>query len=290
MCDPYDHGIPKYSTAQDIYDALCKLVQTEEMNILREIGADVSWDNQTYYYTERGFKLKEEFEKLSDSLDKIWLLDLAINQMQMDKDEIHSDEIHSLVYDALYNDDLAKRIGFKKIFVEHMLLGYDKYYAQIAEKYLEEINELDRFDRYSMMQAFARATKETAIGTLLYTISPYPNFAYHLSEKVRNLRMEKETRLIAECRAHLAAYDDFIFGLRINQSLYEQQEQSYRNKIVELQAAYNEKIKYLYIVADRAGVLPALNAELKRLEIGDMSGGKEIESSKEPVCENGRYS
>lgn len=260
MNDPYDNGTPKYSTTQDIYDALCELVQTEEMSILGGIGADVSWDNQTYYYTEKGNKLKEEFEKLSDYGRKMWLMDLAINQMDCD-------EIHGLVYNALINDDLAKRIGFKKLFIEHLLRDYDKYYAEIAEKFLDELGELDRFDSCSMMQAFRRATKETAIETLLYGVSTYPNFAYYLSEKVRNLRMEKETRLIAECRAHLTAYDDFIFGLCVNQALHEQQEHMYRNKVAELQAAYDEKLKTLLMVADRAGLMSALTAEVQRLEM-----------------------
>ena len=39
MNDPYDSGIPKYMTAQDIYDALCELVQSEEQDILSQIGA-----------------------------------------------------------------------------------------------------------------------------------------------------------------------------------------------------------------------------------------------------------
>ena len=73
--------------------------------------------------------------------------------------------------------------------------------------------------------------------------------------------------MIAECRAHLTAYDDFIFGLRVNQALHEQQEQMYRQKVAELQAACHDKIRQLLMAADRAGVLPVLAAELQRLEI-----------------------
>lgn len=256
MCDPYDNGTPKYSTAHDIYYALCELIQTEEMNILTEIGADVSWDNQTYYYTEKGNKLKDKFEEISDYGNKIWLLDLAIKQTDRC-------EIHGIIYDALCNEDLAKRIGFKKLFLEHMLRGYDKYYAKITEAYLDELGELNRFDSYTMMITFNKVLEANGIPS--YGAS-YQDFAYSLSNKIENLRLTEETKLIAECRAHLTAYDDFIFGLRVNQALHEQQEHMYECRVAELQAAYNEKIKVLFSVADRAGLLSALNAELKQIE------------------------
>jgi hypothetical protein len=250
--DPYDNGIPKYSTAQDIYDALCELVQTEEMNILSEIGADVSWENQGYYYTDKGNTLKEKFEQLSDCGDKMWLMNLAI--MQIDQTEIHD-----LVYESLINSDLAKRIGFKKLFVEHMLNDRVYLYDAVVELYEAELQELNRFDNYEMLCAFNRAMD--ANGTPLYGITPYPIFANRLAEKVHNLQLAQETKLITECRAHLTAYDDFIFGLRVNQALHERQEQMYKQKVAELQAAYDEKLKLLLVAADRAGLLPILIAE-----------------------------
>lgn len=258
MNDPYDNGgTPKYSTAQDIYDALCELVNTEEMSILSEIGIDVSWENQTYYYTDKGMKLKENFERMSEYDDKMWLMDLTI--MQMDESEIHG-----LVYKALINTDLAKRIGFKKLFVEKMLSGNGKKYAKITDDFVDELGELDYFDSYSMMRAFNKVTEANDIH--LYGVSPYPEFAYYLVDKVRNLQLKEETKLIAECRAHLTAYDDFIFGLRANQALHEQQERMYGQRVAELQTAYNEKLKYLFMVADRAGLLPELTTELQKSE------------------------
>ena len=115
-----------------------------------------------------------------------------------------------------------------------------------------------------MIGAFNKAME--ANGTPVYGISPYPTFAYRLAEKVRKLQLTDETKLIAECRAHLTAYDDFIFGLRVNQALHERQEQMYQQKVAALQAAYDEKLKQVFIAADRAGLLPALTAELQRLE------------------------
>lgn len=53
--DPYDTGTPKYSTSKNIYDSLCALVDTEEMVILSEMGADVSYENQTYY-SNKGYR------------------------------------------------------------------------------------------------------------------------------------------------------------------------------------------------------------------------------------------
>jgi hypothetical protein len=260
MYDPYDNGIPKYSTAQDIYDALCELVRTEEMCILSEIGVDVSYENQGYYYTDKGSTLKEGFERLSAYGDKMWLMDLAV--MQVDQTEIHD-----LVYESLINSDLAKRIGFKKLFIERMLNDRVYLYDTVVELYETELQELNRFDNYGMIGAFNKAME--ANGTPVYGITPYPTFAYHLAEKVRKLQLAEETKLITECRAHLTAYDDFIFGLRVNQALHERQEQMYKQKVAELQAAYEEKLKHLLIAADRAGLLPELTTELQRFEIND---------------------
>ena len=78
MSDPYEIGVPKYSSAYSIQDALYELTMTEEMSILSEMFADVSYDNQGYYYTDKGCVLKEKFEEMSDYDDKMWLMDLAI--------------------------------------------------------------------------------------------------------------------------------------------------------------------------------------------------------------------
>lgn len=258
MHDPYENGTPKYSTAQDIYDAICELVQTEEMNILSEIGADVSWENQTYYYTDKGNVLKEKFEELSEYGEKMWLINLAITQM----DQL---EIHNLVYESVVNSDLAKRIGFKKMFIEYMLSDRMYLYDAVIELYGAELQELDRFDRHEMISAFNRAME--ANGMPVYGITPYPIFAHRLSEKVRKLQLIEETKLIMECRSHLTAYDDFIFGLRVNQALHEQQEQSYKHKVAELQSSYNKKLNCLLIAAEKAGLIPVLTAELQRIEI-----------------------
>lgn len=204
--------------------------------------------------TEKGNKLRETFDELTDYGDKMWLMDLAV--MQIDKTEIHD-----LVYEALSNPDLAKRIGFKKLFIEHMLGGnaYKHDYDEIAEEYEAELRELNRFDEWEMSKAFDNVMD--ARGMQL-RVRRYPYFARYLVEKVQGLKLTGEVALIAECRAHLTAYDDFIFGLRVNQALHERQEQTYKQQMAALQAAYDEKLKLLLLAAERVGLFPALQREI----------------------------
>ncbi len=251
--DLFDTGIPKYSSALDIYDALCELTQTEEMGILSEMFSDVSYDGQGYYYTDKGSVLKDKFEEMSDYGNKMWIMDLAVWQ-------IDQAEIHGLVWDALNNSDMARRLGFKKLFIDKMLGGDKSKYDKVAEDYLTELNKLDHFSNYEMIKAFDRVMQ--ARGEVIYT-TPYPNFAYSLLEKARNLNFSKEIEIIVECRALLTSYDDFMLGLRINQTLYTSLEGHYKNKVLQLQASYEEKIKQLLQIAEKQGV--ALTLELVKM-------------------------
>lgn len=176
--DPFEAGIPKI-TASSIYDALCELVQTEEMSILSEMFADVSYDGQTYYYTDKGATLKEEFEKLSEHGDKMWIMDLAV--LQVDKSEIHD-----LVYEALKNSDLAKRLGFKKLFIDKMLGGDKSEYNEIAEDYAAELEELDRF---------ATGGAEMNLATLIVAIEVKRREMYDARPEDR-LRVSQELDLL----------------------------------------------------------------------------------------------
>jgi len=255
MNDPFETGTPKYSTASSIYDALCDLVQTEEMSILSEMFADVSYDSQGYYYTDKGSTLKEKFEELSDYSNKMWLMDLAV--LQIDRAEIHD-----LVYEALVNSDLAKRLGFKKLFIDKMLGGDKSEYTEITEEYAVELGELDRFDNWEMIKAFSKVMQ--ARGKTI-NITPYPSFCYALYEKANGLKLQEETRLIAECRALLTSYDDFMLGLRMNQALYKQLERQYNDKVLQLQASYEEKVKHLLLIAERQGINLSPLEDLKML-------------------------
>ena len=255
MNDPFETGIPKYAAAPSIYDALCEMVQTEEMGILSEMVADVSCDNQGYYYTDKGSILKEKFEELSDYGNKMWLMDLAVWQ-------IDQTEIHDLVYQVLVNSDLAKRLGFKKLFIDKMLGGDKSEYDEITEEYIAELGELNRFDNWEMIKAFNRVMQ--ARGKTMY-VTPYPSFCYALCEKAKGLKLQEETRLIAECRALLTSYDDFMLGLRMNQALYERLERQYNAKVLQLQASYEEKVRQLFLIAEKQAVILAPIEALKML-------------------------
>lgn len=242
--DPYDCGIPKYSTAQAIYDGLCELVNTEEMGILGEMFSDVSWDGQDYYYTEKGYTLKEQFEELSGYGEKMWIMDLAV--WQIDKGDVHD-----FVYQALCNEDMAKRLGFKKLFVKYLLYGNGRDYDQIAEEFLNELQELNRFDYYQMVTTFAQVMANRGHTG---STTPYPAFCQALYEKCSNLRLPKETQIVAESRALLTSYDDFMYGLRMNQALNDALERQYQNKVAQLEAAYKEKVQQLYLLAAANGI------------------------------------
>ena len=79
------------------------------------------------------------------------------------------------------------------------------------------------------------------------------------------LKLDKECQLIVECRSLLTSYDDFMLGLKMNQTLYEAQEKSYQQKVAALQEGFDQKLKLLMLAADRAGLIPALTAEMKKL-------------------------
>ena len=251
--DPFDNGTPKYATAQSIYDGLCELVQTEEMSILSEMFQDVSYENQEYYYTFHGSRLKEQFENMTDYCENMWIMELAIFQ-------IDRTELHDFVWEALHNDDLNKRISFKKLFIEQLLHGNRTQYESVKEAYIHELEDLDRFDYDEMSQAFNRAMQ--VCGQKIYD-NPYPRFCRSLYEKISNLRLQKETQLIAECRALLTSYDDFLFGLRANQHLYEQLERQYHNKVLQLQADYAEKLEQLTAAARQQGVTLKISEDLE---------------------------
>lgn len=244
MNDPYDTSTPKYSTAQSIYDALCELTTTEEMSILSEMFSDVSYEGQDYYYTDKGYLLKERFEECSDYGNKMWFLDLAIWQLDQT-------EIHDTIWEALHNPDLAKRLGFKKLFIEKMLRGDKSLYDQIIEEYAAELSDCNRFDNWEMIKAFSRVLQARGYSVIE---TPYPTFAYYVCEKARNLHLSKETQLITECRALLTSYDDFILGMRMNQALHDGLEQLHSRKMAELQAAYNQKVKQLLMYAESLGI------------------------------------
>lgn len=252
--DPFDTGTPKYSSAQDIYDALQNMSTGEEIGILGDMFADVSWEGQDYYYTDNGSKLVMRWKNITDYGDKMWLMDVAVWQLG-------DEDANDWIYQILCNDDLAKRIGFKKIFVDTVLGGMSNQYKAATEAYEIELQDLDRFDYYGNMKALGSALE--SIGYNIYN-NPYSKLCSAVYDKLKGLRLDTERQLIVESRAMLTGYDDFMFGLRSNQALYETQEKMYQSKVAQLQERYENAKRLLLSMAQEQGVVLKLpNATLQ---------------------------
>ena len=244
--DPFDNSTPKYSSAQDIYDALREMATGEEIGILSDMFADVSWEGQDYYYTDNGSKLVEQWNEIIDyGGDKMWLMDVAVWQLS-------NEDANDWIYQILCNDDLAKRIGFKKIFVDTVLGGMSNQYKAAADAFEEELQDLDRFDYYGNMKALGSALE--SIGYNIYN-NPYSKLCSAVYDKLKGLRLDTERQLIVESRAMLTGYDDFMFGLRSNQALYTEQEKMYQNKVAQLQERYENAKRLLLSMAQEQGVV-----------------------------------
>ena len=232
MTDPYDTGTPKYSSANDIYEGLQTLAESEEMTLLSTIAEDVSWDNQDYIYYDKGYKLLQKFEKLTNRGDELWRVDLAVARI----DGIDSND---WVYECLYNDDVAKRLGFKKIFVDKILDGNAKKYNAVATSFFERISELNRFEYGPMGVCLKEALDDNNIPAPFG--SNYGDLGRALYDKIQGLRIDDEIAIVHEARALLTSYDDFIFGLRVNEQLYKAQEEQFNIIKARLEAEFKQK-------------------------------------------------
>ena len=244
--DIYDTGTPKYQSATDIYDALGKMASGEEIGILSEMFADVSWENQDYYYADNGNKLHERWDAVTEYGDKMWLMDIAAWQL-LDEDA------NDWVFEALINDNLAKRIGFRKIFIDTVLCGVQSKFRDTAEAFEECLRELNRFGFHENTEALYSALNgEVDFG---FVRSRYGDLCSAIYKKLKGIRLDSEKQLIVESRALLTAYDDFMFGLKSNQYLYNQQERMYRVKVAELQAKYDDVVRQLLAAAQMQGIV-----------------------------------
>lgn len=249
MDDIFDNGAPKYQSPQDIFDALQNMATGEEIGILSEMFGDVSWENQDYYYTDNGSKLVERWEEMTDNGNNMWLMDVAAWQLG-------DDDANDWIYQILCNDDLAKRIGFKKLFIDTVLDGMSDYYKSVVDAFMEELQELDRFDYCDNMDALITAMTSAAWP---YTVNryrnPYSKFVSTVYDKLKGLRLDAEKQLVAESRAMLTAYDDFLYGLKANQYLYNQQETAYQTRLAELKANYTRALRAIVDAATAQGVV-----------------------------------
>lgn len=242
--DPFDNGTPKYHSATDIYDALCQMESGEEIGILSDMFSDVSWEGQDYYYTDNAAKLVERWEKITDYGDKMWLMDVAVWQLS-------NEDANEWMYQILCNDDLAKRIGFKKLFTENVLGGTTSQYKAASEAFQEELQEFDRNDFFDNSRALANVFPDVAWDVVRYRYGSLCSAVYN---KLKGLRLDAEKQLIVESRAMLTGYDDFMFGLRANQALYQEQERAYQSKVARLQADYDAAKRLLLSMAQKQGL------------------------------------
>jgi hypothetical protein len=243
--DPFDSGTPKYSSPQDIYDALQEMAYGEESGILSEMFENVSWEGQDYYYTDNAAKLVERWGTLTNGCDMMWLMDVAAWQLT-------DGDANDFVYEALINEDLAKRIGFKKIFVDTVLGGSSALYAKVAEEYEYNLQELNYFDFANNSGALLDALRVCGFSVYL---NPYGKLCTAVYKKLRGLKLDDERQLIVESRAMLTSYDDFMFGLKANKVLYDEQEQQFRQKVAQLEADYEKAKLFLLSVAQEQGVM-----------------------------------
>lgn len=256
MEDIFDNGTPKYQSPQDIYDAVQAMASGEEIGILSEIFSDVSWENQDYYYTDAGTKLQERWETMTEYGDKMWPMDVAAWQME-------EDDANEWMYQILCNEDMAKRIGWKKLFTDTVLAGMKSNYDKVAEEFEYNLQELNR-NSFMENSAALKAALESVGCTVIR--NPYSDLCRAVYKKLRGMKLEDEKQLIVESRSMLTAYDDFMFGLRSNQALYSQQEIMYQKRVAQLKENYENAVQMLLNEAQVQGVVFSLPAERMKLE------------------------
>jgi hypothetical protein len=221
----------------------------EEIGILSNMFSDVSWEGQDYYYTDNGSKLVERWEKTTDCGNKMWLMDVAVWQLS-------DEDANDWIYQILCNDDLAKRIGFKKIFIETALDGEASQYKDAAEAFEESLGDADRNDFYANSRALETVLPSVAWDVVRYRYNKLCSAVY---SKLKGMKLDAERQLIVESRAMLTGYDDFMFGLRSNQALYEAQEKMYQSKVALLQEKYETAKRLLISMAREQGVVLQLS-------------------------------
>ena len=255
MEDIFDAGKPKYQAPEEIYDAICTMASGEEIGILSDMFGDVSWEGQEYYYTDAGQKLQERIEAITDGGYDFLKMQLAAAQM----DGIDTND---WIGRALINDDLSKRLGFKKLFTDCVLGGYTGL-DTVQERFRDAVSQLDRYDYMAMQTALAQALYDSGLPNWNAGIK-YNDLCRSVYGKIERMKLGEERALITESRAMLTAYDDFMYGLRSNQRLFEYQEQAYKNKVAQLEANNKQIIAFLLQSAKEQGVVLTLPQEITK--------------------------
>jgi hypothetical protein len=273
VIDIFDNGTPKYQSPHAIYDGLNELEQSEEINILSEMFPDVSYERQGYYYQDEGSRLKEKFEQITDFCNIMWLMEVALWQMSGKTEYGYTSypEVHDLVFEVLINSDFAKRIGFKKMFVDDMLLGENTHYKSIIEEFESEVRELNRFDFNSIGTAFHKIMVERNMLRFNEGFGVrYRDLCNHFYKKLQRVDARVEAAIITECRSLLTSYDDFIRGLRVNQELYNGLERAFGERRAALTAEHERLVKLVLSIANKHGLTDEIGAEIKQVTMQDI--------------------
>jgi len=244
--DIFDSRIPKYYTAEAIYEGLEQLTNTEEMQILTDIMGecwDVTNEQQQFYYTDLGNRLKERFEWHNNQFGgDMWIINLAVRFIDAsDKYESYYSEftIHETIYEALsyINGELAKMLGIAKE-IQGLLCSQKKQVEKIADDWFEKAKELRVFSFTEMTRTLIETLRENDVAfTNAYNI--YNSICNKALERLRKQKgLESVIQVVIESRALLNSYDDFILGMRANQALYEKQESAYKKRVNMLESQY----------------------------------------------------
>jgi hypothetical protein len=228
--------------------------------------SDVSWEGQDYYYTDNGNKLVERWEEMTDCGGKMWLMDVAAWQLS-------DEDANEWIYQILCNEDLAKRIGFKKLFIETVLVGMASQYKDTSEAFEAELGDMNRNEFYDNSRALAAVFPSVAWDVIRYRYSQLASAVYN---KLKGLKLDAERQLIVESRAMLTGYDDFMFGLRANQALFEEQEKRFQSKVAMLQEKYESAVQLLVSMAQAQGVALQLPDARLLLAAPDAGGESQL--------------
>jgi hypothetical protein len=231
--------------------------------------ADVSYDNQDYYYVDKAQAFVNRFHDLEE-----WRIDFAALQHYLIQVYVNYTgfgesapflEISDVVYECLNNTDAEKLLGFKKIIVDKVLRGDKNLYNEFCELWRDDLASQNRFDFSVMCGTLLKSQREVLddehIGVFFYDA-----VANALIEKLCKVDLKKEYLFYSEARVLCNAYDDFILGLRMNQQLYEEQQTNYRTQVALMQSQYDEKLKLILEAARQIGVLPELSERFNILE------------------------
>ena len=282
MNDPY--GLPSpYRSEQEMCEALNEGEPFAEVwDKLSEMGIDTSDLERKFIYVDKFARLWELWRPYWVGEHDMWLLDLALWQMSFEEGNYGE---YDSVYDradfffkVLSDEQWQKKIGFKKMFFEILLSGnYTEVINKIKKNYKNIINEIA--DKCRDLDRFI----DTDIATIFHDhlVIPYDvsrrnfwGFFNNTMYKLQRLELHPEKILIAETKAVLTSFDDFVMGLEANQALSSYME--IKNIRLEYQKQFEKHLAYIYASAEAQGVELQLQYDVGELPLTKLENNKEL--------------